>query len=199
MAKDRDKNETSITIRTTTIRKKEVETILDVLNEHRKPNERKLTKKYLEEFFIESFKENPEISSVKMELIEEKKKLREYNNKLEYYNNAKLKTEENIVKLEGILKNDSLDNYTSDSSSDGVIIDSNLEIALEHLIKLCKTKGILSLKDKNKNFKLFEQLVTASLNVVEGSVAKKNLLRAFNQELKKNPNIIIESEDFDKI
>ena len=199
MAKDRDKNETSITIRTTKIRKKEVETILDIINENREPNERKLTKKYLEEFFIESFKENPEFFSVKMELIEEKKKLRKAKSKVEYYNKIVAKSEEKIVKLEGIIKNDSLDNYISDSSSDGILLDGELEIALEHLVKLCKVKGIYSLEDRNKDFNAFEPLVTASLNVVEGKVAKKDLLLAFNQEMKKNPNLIIDSEDFDKI
>lgn len=198
MAKDKDKTETSITIRTTKIRKKEVETILDIINDKREPNKRKLTKKYLEEFFIESFKENPEFFSVKMELIEEKKKLRNYNEKLEYYNKLKANSEENIIRLEGILKNDSLDNYISDSS-EGILLDSELGTALNHLVKLCKTKGIFSLEDRNKDFKTFEPLVTASLNVVEGKVAKKDLLLAFNQEIKKNPNLIINSEDFDKI
>lgn len=198
MAKDKDKTETSITIRTTKIRKKEVETILDIINDKREPNKRKLTKKYLEEFFIESFKENPEFFSVKMELIEEKKKLRNYNEKLEYYNKLKANSEENIIRLEGILKNDSLDNYISDSS-EGILLDSELGTALNHLVKLCKTKGIFSLEDRNKDFKTFEPLVTASLNVVEGKVAKKDLLLAFNQEIKKNPNLIIDSEDFDKI
>ena len=72
---DKDKNSTTISIRTTKIRKEEVRSILAVLNDKREPNERKKTDKYLEEFFIESYKQNPEFFSVKVELIEEKKEL----------------------------------------------------------------------------------------------------------------------------
>ena len=133
---DKDKNSTTISIRTTKIRKEEVRSILAVLNDKREPNERKKTDKYLEEFFIESYKQNPEFFSVKVELIEEKKELRRINRELEKLEFLKVKSEEKINKLQSILANDSLDNYSPDNSSNGVILDSTVKKALNHLIKL---------------------------------------------------------------
>lgn len=198
---DKDKNSTTISIRTTKIRKEEVRSILAVLNDKREPNERKKTDKYLEEYFIESYKQDPEFFSVKVELIEEKKELRRINKILEQYGFLKVKSEEKINKLQSILANDSLDNYSSDissaNSSNGVILDSDVKIALNHLIKLLDSKNIYTLEEWNRNLNLVEQLVTASLNVIEGRVTKRTLVLALKQELKKNPDLIINSVEFE--
>lgn len=194
---DKDKNSTTISIRTTKIRKEEVRSILAVLNDKREPNERKKTDKYLEEFFIESYKQNPEFFSVKVELIEEKKELRRINRELEKLEFLKVKSEEKINKLQSILANDSLDNYSPDNSSNGVILDSTVKKALNHLIKLMNTKNIYTMEELNRNLKLVEQLVTASLNVVEGKVTKRTLVLALKQELKNNPDLIIDAVEFE--
>lgn len=194
---DKDKNSTTISIRTTKIRKEEVRSILAVLNDKREPNERKKTDKYLEEFFIESYKQNPEFFSVKVELIEEKKELRRINRELEKLEFLKVKSEEKINKLQSILANDSLDNYSSDNSSNGVILDSTVKKALNHLIKLMNTKNIYTMEELNRNLNLVEQLVTASLNVVEGKVTKRTLVLALKQELKNNPDLIIDAVEFE--
>ena len=194
---DKDKNSTTISIRTTKIRKEEVRSILAVLNDKREPNERKKTDKYLEEFFIESYKQNPEFFSVKVELIEEKKELRRINRELEKLEFLKVKSEEKINRLQSILANDSLDNYSPDNSSNGVILDSTVKKALNHLIKLMNTKNIYTMEELNRNLKLVEQLVTASLNVVEGKVTKRTLVLALKQELKNNPDLIIDAVEFE--
>ena len=194
---DKDKNSTTISIRTTKIRKEEVRSILAVLNDKREPNERKKTDKYLEEFFIESYKQNPEFFSVKVELIEEKKELRRINRELEKLEFLKVKSEEKINRLQSILANDSLDNYSPDNSSNGVILDSTVKKALNHLIKLMNTKNIYTMEELNRNIKLVEQLVTASLNVVEGKVTKRTLVLALKQELKNNPDLIIDAVEFE--
>lgn len=194
---DKDKNSTTISIRTTKIRKEEVRSILAVLNDKREPNERKKTDKYLEEFFIESYKQNPEFFSVKVELIEEKKELRRINRELEKLEFLKVKSEEKINKLQSILANDSLDNYSPDNSSNGVILDSTVKKALNHLIKLMNTKNIYTMEELNRNLNLVEQLVTASLNVVEGKVTKRTLVLALKQELKNNPDLIIDAVEFE--
>ena len=196
--KDKDKNATSISIRTTKIRKEEVRSILAVLNEKREPNERKKTDKYLEEFFIESYKQDPEFFSVKVELIEEQKELRKLKKQLENTEYLIKKSEENINRLKSILANDSLDNYSSSNkSSNEIILDSDIIKSLNHLIKLLNSKSIFTLEDWNMNINLVEQLVTASLNVVEGRVTKKTLVLAFKQELKKNPDLVINSVEFE--
>ena len=196
--KDKDKNATSISIRTTKIRKEEVRSILAVLNEKREPNERKKTDKYLEEFFIESYKQDPEFFSVKVELIEEQKELRKLKKQLENTEYLIKKSEENINRLKSILANDSLDNYSSSNkSSNEIILDSDVIKSLNHLIKLLNSKSIFTLEDWNMNINLVEQLVTASLNVVEGRVTKKTLVLAFKQELKKNPDLVINSVEFE--
>ena len=194
---DKDKNSTTISIRTTKIRKEEVRSILAVLNDKREPNERKKTDKYLEEFFIESYKQNPEFFSVKVELIEEKKELRRINRELEKLEFLKVKSEEKINRLQSILANDSLDNYSPDNSSNGVILDSTVKKALNHLIKLMNTKNIYTMEELNRNIKSVEQLVTASLNVVEGKVTKRTLVLALKQELKNNPDLIIDAVEFE--
>ena len=194
---DKDKNSTTISIRTTKIRKEEVRSILAVLNDKREPNERKKTDKYLEEFFIESYKQNPEFFSVKVELIEEKKELRRINRELEKLEFLKVKSEEKINKLQSILANDSLDNYSPDNSSNGVILKKKKKKALNHLIKLMNTKNIYTMEELNRNLKLVEQLVTASLNVVEGKVTKRTLVLALKQELKNNPDLIIDAVEFE--
>ena len=189
-------NETSISIRTTKVRKSEVRSILAFLNDKRKPNERKKTNKYLEEFFIESYKQDPKFFSVKVELIEEKKSLRNINRKIENLEYLKAKSEEKINKLESILANESLDNYTN-SDTDSILVSGDFKKALNHLIMLCKNKNILTLDDWNK--KLPSEYVTASLNVVDSDITKKNLIKAFKQELTKNPNLIINFKDDMKI
>lgn len=198
---DKDKNYTSITIRTTKIRKEEVRSILAILNDNKEPNERKKTDKYLEEFFIESFKENPDFFSVKIELIDEKKELRRINRELEKYEYLKAKSEEKINRLQSILANDSLDNYSSDKSSTNpsneVLLNSDVKIALNHLIKLLDNKNIYTLEEWNRNLNLVEQLITASLNVIEGRITKRTLVLAFKQELKKNPDLILNSVEFE--
>lgn len=188
--KEKKPNETSISIRTTKVRKSEVRSILAVLNDKRKPNERKKTDKYLEEFFIESYKQDPKFFSVKVELIEEKKALRRINREIENLEYLKGKSEEKINKLESILANDSLDNYTNSNSSNGILVSGDLEVALNHLISLCKAKNILTMEDWN--VKMPSEFVTASLNVVESDISKKDLIKAFKQELEKNPNLIID-------
>lgn len=188
--KEKKSNETSISIRTTKVRKSEVRSILAVLNDKRKPNERKKTDKYLEEFFIESYKQDPKFFSVKVELIEEKKALRRLNREIENLEYLKGKSEEKINKLESILANDSLDNYTNSNSSNGILVSGDLEVALNHLISLCKAKNILTMEDWN--VKMPSEFVTASLNVVESDISKKDLIKAFKQELEKNPNLIID-------
>ena len=42
------------------------------------------------------------------------------------------------------------------------------------------------------NVKMPSEFVTASLNVVESDISKKDLIKAFKQELEKNPNLIID-------
>jgi hypothetical protein len=190
--KERKPNETSISIRTTKRRKSEVRSILAVLNDKRKPNERKKTDKYLEEFFIESYKQDPKFFSVKVELIEEKKHLRNINREIENLEYLKGKSEEKINKLESILANDSLDNYAN-SDTNSILVSGDLKKALNHLIRLCKDKNILTLEDWNK--KLPSEYVTASLNVVDSDITKKDLIKAFKQEITKNPDLIIDFKD----
>ena len=190
--KERKPNETSISIRTTKQRKSEVRSILAGLNDKRKPNERKKTDKYLEEFFIESYKQDPKFFSVKVELIEEKKHLRNINREIENLEYLKGKSEEKINKLESILANDSLDNYAN-SDTNSILVSGDLKKALNHLIRLCKDKNILTLEDWNK--KLPSEYVTASLNVVDSDITKKDLIKAFKQEITKNPDLIIDFKD----
>ena len=183
----KNKNETSISIRTTKIRKEEVRSILAVLNDKREPNERKKTDKYLEEYFIESYKQNPEFFSVKVELIDERKKLRRINEKIEDLEYIKSKAEEKINRLESILANDSLDNY-SEENSEEILKTGLLEKAFNHLLAVCKDRHIESIEQ------IPSELYTASLNVVEGKVRKTNLIRLVKQEFKKNPNLFIAFE-----
>ena len=184
--------------RTTKIRSEKTKRILDKLNENRKPNQRKKTISYLETFFIESFEDNPEFFSEQVDLLDLKEELNEVEKELKKLNIYKEKLLAEIEDVEFRLKNDSLDNYKNNSSesNEELIIDGSLKLALNHLIKSCKQRNITSSKElySEDNNEIINSLIVGSLNRVEGKVDKKILSKALKQELKKNPNLIVDFE-----
>lgn len=185
--------------RTTKIRSEKTKRILDKLNENRKPNQRKKTISYLETFFIESFEDNPEFFSEQVDLLDLKEELNEVEKELKKLNIYKEKLLAEIEDVEFRLKNDSLDNYKNNSSesNEELIIDGSLKLALNHLIKSCKQRNITSSKElySEDNNEIINSLIVGSLNRVEGKVDKKILSKALKQELKKNPNLIVDFEE----
>lgn len=186
--------------RTTKIRSEKTKRILDKLNENRKPNQRKKTISYLETFFIESFEDNPEFFSEQVDLLDLKEELNEIEKELKKLNIYKEKLLAEIEDVEFRLKNDSLDNYKnnpSESNNEELIIEGSLKLALNHLIKSCKQRNITSSKElySEDNNEIINSLIVGSLNRVEGKIDKKVLSKALKQELKKNPNLIVDFEE----
>lgn len=73
MAKD---NETTISFRTSRVRKAQAKKIIDIINDRRNVNQSKKNYRYMEEVFIQYYKENPYFL-LDIELIEAEAELEE--------------------------------------------------------------------------------------------------------------------------
>lgn len=128
----------------------DVDTIIDVLNTNREPNEPKYNYSYAFTFLVDWYNSNPnyelhiKANQLKkdIELLNEEKEIIEF----------KLNKKENELKeIQSQLNNKTLDNYQTDTTSQQIILTKPLKNAFDTLKKNCNQRQIFNFDDIPEN------------------------------------------------
>lgn len=164
--------ETTISFRTTKLKKTEIKEIIDIINNNKDINEPKKNYKILQEFFLDNYK-NDDYFKFKLEEIELKEQIKQLTEDKEYLEykinkcNAKLKDLENKL-----------------TTPERITLNPRLKKAFISFIETCKQYNI---NDLNL---IPNELYTAKATT--NGVKKTDLIRLVKNELKHNPNLIID-------
>lgn len=160
-------NLTSYSARLTKTRKQQLQSIIDELNEQREANEPKKTLKYVHEYFISSYKNEPNFN-LKIRLLELENEIKEIKESIEIQEIILTKKENELKEIQSQLNNKSLDNYNKKETKQ-VNLTPKLEKAVNSLISNCKQRSINN----------FEQIPKEMFTAIAGSfeVKKTDLIR----------------------
>ena len=178
MVKD---EETTVSFRTTRVRKAQAKRIIDIVNNRRRPNETKKNYKFMEEIFIEYYKNDPYFL-LDLELIEAEAELENLLEEKEYIDFKIGKQQAKVNELLELKKHEKLDKYIK-PEIDVVEETPILLRALNNLISLCKSKEAYELQDIKKEW------ITAKANTTEG-VVSEDLELLLKQKLEEDPDLI---------
>lgn len=183
MAKD---NETTISFRTSRVRKAQAKKIIDIINDRRNVNQSKKNYRYMEEVFIQYYKENPYFL-LDIELIEAEAELEELLEEKELLEYRIEKKQAKINDLYELKKNEKLDKYIKPDLED-VEETPFLLRALNNLISLCKSKKAYVYEDIKKEW------ITAKANTTE-EVVPEDLEKLLIKKLEEDPDLIKNFEE----
>lgn len=174
-------NETITSFRSPEYRKAQTKEIIDLYNNEREPNEPKKNYRLLQDWFIDSHKQDPKFFN-KLEKIEIKEKLRELYDQKEFIDYQIKKYENKLNDIDTELNNNTLDDYTEPEE----VLTPKLERALDNLVGTCKQRG----KEQ------YEQIPIEYFTGVsqQFKVSNRELARALKEKLEKDPNYIINYE-----
>ncbi|MBQ3414962.1 MAG: hypothetical protein IJH39_06375 [Clostridia bacterium] len=160
-------NLTSYSARLTKTRKQQLQSIIDELNEQREPNEPKKTLKYIHEYFISSYKNEPNFN-LKIRLLDLENEIKEIRELIETQEIILTKKENELKEIQSQLNNESLDNYNKKETKQ-VNLTPKLEKAVNNLIGTCKQRNINN----------FDKIPIEMFTAVSGSfeVKKTDLIR----------------------
>lgn len=175
------KDETSISFRTSRVRKAQVKRIIDIVNNRRKVKESKKNYRYLEEIFIQYYKENPTFL-LDIELIEAESELEDLLEEKELLEYKIEKKQAKINDLYELKKNEKLDKYIKPNLED-VVETPYLKRAFNNLISLCKSKEAYVYEDVKKEW------ITAKANTTE-EVVPEDLEKYLIMKLEEEPDLI---------
>ena len=162
-----DDNLTSYSARLTKTRKHQLQSIIDEYNEQREPNEPKKTLKYVHEYFISSYKNEPNFN-LKIRLLDLENEIKEIKESIEIQEIILTKKENELKEIQSQLNNKSLDNY-NEKETKQVNLTPKLEKAVNSLINNCKQRSINN----------FEKIPKEMFTAISGSfeVKKTDLIR----------------------
>ena len=132
-------NETTTSFRSPKFKKAQTKEIIDIYNNNRENNEPKKNYRLLQDWFIDSHKNDPKFFN-KLERIEIKEKLRELYDKKEFIDYQINKYENKLNDIESEIKNSNLDSYRKPEPKQ-ITLTPKLERALDNLIGTCKQRG----------------------------------------------------------
>ena len=153
-------NFTSYSARLTKTRKQQLQNIIDELNEQREPNEPKKTLKYVHEYFISSYKNEPNFN-LKIRLLDLENEIKEIRELIEIQEIILTKKENELKEIQSQLNNKSLDNYNKQTTQTN--LTPRLEKAVNNLIGTCKQRNINN----------FDQIPIEMFTAVSGSFEVK--------------------------
>lgn len=175
-----DNKETTTSFRSPCFRKAQTKEIIDIYNNEREPNEPKKNYRLLQDWFIDSHKDDPKFFN-KLERIEIKEKLSELYDKKEFIDFQINKYESKLNEIENQIKNDTLDSYSKPEPKQ-ITLTPKLERALNNLVGTCKQRGKFT----------YEEIPNEYFTGVSQSfeVKKTDLIRAIKTKLESNPDYI---------
>ena len=182
----KDENETTISFRTSKVRKAQAKRIIDIVNNRRKPKQAKKNYKFLEEVFIEYYKNNPAFL-LDIEIIEAEAELDELLEEKEILEFRIQKKQDKINNLYELKKNEKLDKYLKPDLED-VEETPYLIRAFNNLISLCKSKGAYTYEEVKKEW------ITAKANTTE-EVLPEDLEKYLIMKLEEDPDLIRNFEE----
>ena len=173
-------NETTTSFRSPKFKKAQTKEIIDIYNNERGTNEPKKNYRLLQDWFIDSHKNDPKFFN-KLEKIEIKEKLRELYDKKEFIDYQISKYENKLNEIENEIKNDSLDNYTKPEPKQ-ITLTPKLERALDNLVGTCKQRRKFTYEEIPSEF------FTGVSQTFE--VKRTDLITAIKTKLENNPDYI---------
>lgn len=166
--------ETTISFRTTKLKKAQIKEIIDAINHERDINEPKLNYKILQDVFLENINnEKLKLQVEKLELKEQIKQLTEQKKYIEF------RLKENDLKLKEI------ENKINETQTNiNKPINPRLKKALNSFFEVCQQRGYTDINI------IPNELYTATAQTNE--IKRTDLIRMVKKELKANPNLIID-------
>lgn len=155
-----DDNLTTYSARLTKTRKQQLQSIIDELNEQREPNEPKKTLKYVHEYFIKSYENEPNFN-LKIRCLDLENEIKNIKENIEIQQIILNRKETELKEIQSQLNNKSLDNYKTETKQ--LKLTPRLEKAVINLIGTCKQRG----------FNSFEQIPNELFTAVSGSFQVK--------------------------
>lgn len=130
-----------IGVRVTNETKKDMDIIINILNEIREPNDPKYNYSYAYDFLIDFYKSNPnfELKIKEHKLINNIEKLEDDINLLNIQL-TKLKNE--LKEVRSQLKNKSLDNFNNINNNESILLTPKLKKARDLILSNCKQRNI---------------------------------------------------------
>ena len=160
-----DSNLTTYSARLTKTRKQQLQSIIDELNEQREPNEPKKTLKYVHEFFIKSYENEPNFN-LKIRCLELENEIKDIKENIEIQQVILNRKETELKEIQGKLNNKSLDSFKEPKQ---IKLTPKLEQAVINLIGTCK----------QRHYNNFENIPNELFTAVSGSfeIKRTDLIR----------------------
>lgn len=166
--------ETTISFRTTKLKKAQIKEVIDNINHERDINEPKLNYKILQDVFLENI--NNDKLKLQVEKLELKEQIKQLTDKKKY---IEFKLKEYDLKLKEI------ENKINETQTNiNKPINPRLEKALNSFFEVCQQRGYTDITI------IPNELYTATAQSNE--IKRTDLIRMVKKELKANPNLIID-------
>lgn len=165
--------ETTISFRTTKLKKAQIKEIIDTINHEKDINEPKINYKILQDFFLENITNDK--LKLEIEKLELKNQIKNLKNQKEYID---FKINECTFKLNDI------ENKINNISQNQKLQNPRLKKAIISLVETCKQRGFTDISLIPK------ELYTATAQSNE--IKKTDLIRLAKKEFNSNPNLILD-------
>lgn len=166
--------ETTISFRTTKLKKAQIKEVIDTINHERNINEPKLNYKILQDVFLENI--NTDKLKLQVEKLELKEQIKQLTDQEKY---IKFKLKECDLKLKEI---ENKINETQINTNKP--INPRLAKALNSFFEVCQQRGYTDITV------IPNELYTATAQSNE--IKRTDLIRIVKKELEENPNVIID-------